>query len=92
MLKPVVTSSGPAHNLGLLDLDVFLFVVEKRIDLVLSSPELMLNLLSTGRYDLYHSKTSRRNPTDGIFRSEILWPIVLNEGLLRRPESKPFIS
>ena len=92
MLKPVVTSSRPAHNLGLLDLDVFLFVVEKRIDLVLSSPELMLNLLSTGRYDLYHSKTSRRSPTDGIFRSEILWPIVSNEGLLRRPESKPFIS
>ena len=38
----------------------------------------MLNLLSTGRYDLYQSKTSRGNPTDGIFRSEILWPIVSN--------------
>ena len=76
MLKPLVTSSRPAHNLVLLDFDVFLFVVEKRIDLVLSSPELMLNLLSTGRYDLYQSKTSCGN--DGIFRSEILWPIVSN--------------
>ena len=47
------------------------------------------------RYDLYQSITSRENPNDGIFRSNILWSIVSNAfwrsikiTSVRRPESK----
>ena len=48
------------------------------------------------KYDLYHSITSRENPNDGIFRSNILWSIIsnafwrsINITPVRRPESKP---
>ena len=48
------------------------------------------------RYDLYQSITSRENPSDDIFRSKILWSIVLNAFWssikitpVKRPESKP---
>ena len=47
-------------------------------------------------YDLYQSITSRENPSDDIFRSKILWSIVLNAFWssikitpVKRPESKP---
>ena len=47
------------------------------------------------RHDLYQTITSRENPKDGIFRSNILWSLVSNAfwrsvkiTLVRRPESK----
>ena len=48
------------------------------------------------KYDLYQTITSRENPNNGIFRSNILWFIVTNAFWrsikiipVRRPESKP---